>query len=109
MRANSQEHVGRCETATTPAAQCRCRCGGRCHGRRLVAQGAGREAFEALPADDPHHLQTAAERSAAARAKREGKHRARLDRNRRAHIEDVRLRNPRHAEELEARWFGAAT
>lgn len=108
MRANSQEHVERCETATTPATQCRCRCGGLCHGRRLVAQGAGREAFEQLPADDPHHLQTAAERRAAGREKREGKRRVRVDRDRRAFIEEVRRRNPGHAEELEARWFAPA-
>lgn len=108
MKAAGEEHVQACEGATTPPSQCRCRCGGRCHGRRLVAQGAGREAFEALPADDPHHLQTAAERRALEREKREGKRRARLDRDRRAHVENVRRRNPRHAAELEARWFGAA-
>ena len=108
MRGQRREHVERCEAATTPASQCRCRCGGRCHGRLLVAQGAGREAFEQLPADDPHHLQTSAERRTAAREKRAGERRTRLDRDRRAHIEDVRRRNPRHARELEARWFGAA-
>lgn len=108
MRANSQEHVERCETATSPASQCRCRCGGLCHGRRLVAQGAGREAFEALPADDPHHLQTPAERRAEGKGARERKRLEKLARDRRAHIEDVRRRNPRHAAELEARWFAAA-
>lgn len=108
MRAVSQEHVSACETATSPASQCRCRCGGRCHGRRLVAPGAGREAFEALPAADPHHLQTAAERGAAAREKRERESIEKLNRGRRAHIEDVRRRNPRHAAELEARWFAPA-
>lgn len=108
MRANSQEHVGRCETATTPSSQCRCRCGGRCHGRRLVADGAGREAYEALPTSDPHHLQTPAERREAARTTRERKRVAKLARDRRAHIEDVRRRNPRHAAELEERWFAAA-
>lgn len=106
MRAAGEEHVTRCEGATTPPARCRCRCGGRCHGRRLVAQGAGREAFEQLPADDEHHLQTDAERREAARAKREAKRIEQLNRGRRAHIEDVRQRNPLHAAELEARWFG---
>lgn len=103
MRANNQEHVERCETATTPATQCRCRCKGLCHGRRLITQGAGREAFEALPADDPHHILTAAERSAAAREKRERERVEKLARGRRAHIEDVRRRNTQHAAELEAR------
>lgn len=108
MKAAGEEHVTRCEGASSPPARCRCRCGGRCHGRRLVAQGAGREAFEQLPADDPHHLQTVVERRTAERQKREGKRRARLDRDRRAHIEDVRRRNPSHAEELEQRWFASA-
>lgn len=108
MRANSQEHVGRCETATTPAAQCRCRCGGRCHGRRLVAQGAGREAFEALPAADPHHLQTPTELSAAAREKRERNHSDKLTRGRHAFIEEVRQRDPERAAIFEERWFTAA-
>lgn len=106
MRAASQEHVTRCEGATTPPSQCACRCGGRCHGRRLIAQGAGRVSYEALPADDPHHLQTADERRRAAGRKRERTRTAKLDRDRRAHIEDVRTRNPSHAEELERRWFG---
>lgn len=108
MRGLSQEHVERCETATTPATQCRCRCSGRCHGRRLVAQSAGREAFEALPAADLHHLQTSVERRAAARQTREQKRAEQLTRDRRAHIEDVRRRNPRQAEELEKRWFASA-
>lgn len=108
MRANSREHVERCETATTPVSQCRCRCSGRCHGRRMVAQGAGREAFEALPAADPHHLQTSAERRAGEKQARERKRLERLSRDRRAHIEDVRRRNPQHAAEFEARWFAAA-
>lgn len=106
MKANSQEHVERCERATTPASQCRCRCGGQCHGRRLLADGAGREAFEALPADDPHHLQTAVERRAARSAKRELERIEKLNRGRRTLIEDVRRRSPKHAGELEARWFG---
>lgn len=108
MRANNQEHVERCETASSPASQCRCRCGGRCHGRRLVADGAGREAFEALPATDPHHLQTGAERGAAARETRERARAEKLNRGRRDLIEDVRRRNPQHAAELEARWFASA-
>lgn len=108
MRANNQEHVERCETATTPASQCRCRCGGRCHGRRLVAQGAGREAFEALPAEDPHHLQTAAELNVAAREKRERDQSDKLAKGRRAFIEEVRRRDPERAAAFEARWFVAA-
>lgn len=109
MRAQSQEHVERCEAATTPATQCRCRCGGRCHGRRLVAGGAGREAFEALPAGDPHRLQTATERAAvrseASLTKRMRTRAEKLARDRRALVEEVRLRSPGHAAILEARWF----
>jgi hypothetical protein len=108
MRRSSEEHVTRCETATTPASRCGCRCGGRCHGRRLVAQSAGREAYEALPSTDPHHLQTADERRTAALEKRKRIQVEKLSRSRRAHIEDVRKRNPSHAAELEERWFGAA-
>lgn len=107
MKAAGEEHVTRCEGATTPPSRCRCRCGGRCHGRRLVAGGARREAFEELPADDPHHLQTSAERRAEGKGERERKRLERLARERRAHIEDVRRRNPRHAADLEARWFAA--
>ena len=102
MRAQSQEHVERCETATTPASQCRCRCNGRCHGRRLVADGAGRLAFESLPEGDPHRLQTVAE---AARTRRERSREEKLMCGRRALIESVRRRSPEHAAILEARWF----
>lgn len=109
MKAAGEEHVTRCEGATTPPARCRCRCSGRCHGRRLVAEGAGREAYEALPTADPHHLQSAAERRTAAREKRAGERRARLDGDRRAHIESVRRRSPEHAAELEARWFSGVS
>ena len=108
MRANNQEHIERCETATTPASQCRCRCGGRCHGRRLVAQGAGREAFEALAAEDPHHLQSPAELRAAARVKHERDQSEKLARGRRAFIEEVRQRDPERAAAFEARWFAGA-
>ena len=108
MKASSSEHVTRCEGATTPPSQCRCRCKGLCHGRRLVAQGAGREAYEALAATDPHHLQTAGERRSAALEKRDSIRIEKLERGRRALIEDVRRRNPRRAAELEERWFGAS-
>jgi len=112
MKAQSGEHVGRCKSATTPRSQCRCRCGGKCHGRKLDAQGAGRAYFEALPQDDPHHLQTEAERRAARRSdgqqRRELRRREKLNRGRRGFIEDVRRRNPERAAELEAQWFGAA-
>lgn len=112
MRAQSREHVGRCESATTPASECRCRCGGKCHGRNLNAQGIGREYFEWLPAGDPHHLRTAAERRSTRRTderrRRQLKRRSRLDGDRRRHIEHVRGRNPEMAAELEQRWFGVA-
>ncbi len=113
MKANSQEHVERCETATTPANQCRCRCGGACHGRRLVSSGASREAFETLPSSDPHHLQSASEQRAthqsSSRAARLRRRLEKLNRDRRTFIEDVRRRNPSHAAEMEARWFTVST
>lgn len=108
MRANSQEHVSACESATTPASQCWCRCGGRCHGRRLVVDSAGREAFEALPAGDPHRLQTQPERRQALTARRSLKRRERRERERLAHIEKVRSRNPALAAEMEDGWFNRA-
>jgi hypothetical protein len=63
----------------------------------MVSQGAGREAFEALPETDPHHLQSSAERRA-----------DRLTQERRAFIEEVRRESPERAARFEARWFAAA-
>lgn len=108
MKAAGEEHVTRCEGATTPPSRCRCRCKGLCHGRRLVAQGAGREAYEALPVTDPHHLPTSAERRTVRREQRVLGRQVRLERERRAFIEEVRGRNPVRAAALEERWFGPA-
>lgn len=47
--------ASRCEHAKTPAARCRCRCGGKFHGSGRVEEDE-RMAFEALPNDDPHHV-----------------------------------------------------
>ena len=61
MRALSLRQANRCETAKNKV--CRCRCGGALHGAaRDLATGREREFFEELPADDPHHLPTKAER-----------------------------------------------
>jgi hypothetical protein len=57
MKALSLRQANACESATH--ARCRCRCGGVYHGRKL---GVGREFFESLPKDDPHHLETEEER-----------------------------------------------
>jgi hypothetical protein len=46
--------AARCETAFND--KCRCRCGGRFHGARRVLEP-DRAMFEALPEDDPHHVQ----------------------------------------------------
>lgn len=52
MRPLTTAQADRCENAQSPPNRCRCRCGGRCHGRALVSGG---ELLAALPADDPHH------------------------------------------------------
>lgn len=113
MRAQSQEHVERCERATTPASACRCRCNGACHGRRLVDSGAGREAFEQLPDGDPHRLETEAERrrsrADASRTNRRARRRENLERERLAFIEGVRRRNPELASVFEAGWSTSQT
>lgn len=66
MRALSLRQASRCETAKTP--HCKCRCHGALHGiNRAEKQTAdGRTGdpldqgfFEALPADDPHHIDDA--------------------------------------------------
>lgn len=58
MRALSYRQASRCETAKNK--RCRCRCGGALHGASRLAPS--REAFEALPQDDPHHVPTEPER-----------------------------------------------
>lgn len=61
MKALSLKQAARCETAKTP--KCKCRCHGALHGsRRNLAEWDGpvdQQFFEALPADDPHHIDDA--------------------------------------------------
>jgi hypothetical protein len=59
MRALSWRQASRCESAR--GGKCRCRCGGLLHGSKRIEQPE-REFFEALPAEDPHHLPDAEER-----------------------------------------------
>jgi len=63
MKSLTEKQAKRCEEAKTP--RCRCRCHGRYHGasrqrdieiERDITQPLTREFFEALPADDPHHI-----------------------------------------------------
>jgi hypothetical protein len=58
MRALSYRQASVCETAKHK--RCRCRCGGQMHGASRLTPS--REAFEALPADDPHHVPNEGER-----------------------------------------------
>ena len=51
MRALSLRQALNCETATTPATRCRCRCGGALH-------GANRQAHYMLAEGDPHNYRT---------------------------------------------------
>ena len=66
MRALSLRQARNCENAKHP--RCKCRCHGVLHGasRSQVMTEAqpSRAWFEALPADDPHHLPTKEERRA---------------------------------------------
>lgn len=69
MRALSKRQAMNCEQAITPV--CKCRCGGALHGAKRGGLSQSGEPinygfFEALPADDPHHLMTDQERKAAA-------------------------------------------
>jgi len=54
---------------------CRCRCGGRLHGAKR-AQGDDQNFFEALPAEDPHHVPDAVERKQRRRMRRADRKRA---------------------------------
>lgn len=82
--------------------------GGACHVRRLADSGAGRKAFERLPASGPHHLVISANRATKACATRLRLRAEQLRRDRRAFVEQMRTRNPAHADTLEARWFALA-
>ena len=68
LRALSLRQAQTCEEARSP--RCRCRCHGSLHGGHAAADPDGdspvydRAFFEALPADDPHHLPTEVERKA---------------------------------------------
>lgn len=74
-RSLSYAQAARCETAREPV--CKCRCGGALHGRGRAAPDVPTvEYFEGLPAEDPHHLTSAAERAARQKRTRE---RARLE------------------------------
>lgn len=67
MRALSLAQAHRCETAQHTV--CRCRCAGALHGaaREQLSVYTGRDFYEALPKDDPHHLPDPAEKRQKAR------------------------------------------
>ena len=54
MRSLSERQAKQCENAKTP--RCRCRCGGAFHGKGRLRMDAPRTDYEALDADDPHHV-----------------------------------------------------
>lgn len=63
MRRQSFRAAMRCETARNPT--CRCRCGGKLHGATRSGKWPEEpdpQFFESLPADDPHHVASAAEK-----------------------------------------------
>lgn len=69
MKALSVSQANRCENAEHP--NCRCRCGGAFHGgKRVNAADGGRQVFEELPEDDPHHLPTKEEKKRRAEKRR---------------------------------------
>ncbi len=66
MRALTFSQARRCEQAL--AGRCKCRCRGALHGARRVDPEAQPQAYEQLPADDPHHVVSEEERRQAAEA-----------------------------------------
>jgi hypothetical protein len=71
MRALSLAQASRCETAKNPV--CHCRCHGALHGKKRAGEATDavdREFFEALPADDPHHVRSGEEKKRRARIRR---------------------------------------
>jgi hypothetical protein len=73
MRALSLRAAQACEYALNKS--CKCRCGGKLHGARRIERVYDelptRDDFQALPADDPHHLPTDEEIAKARAATRE--------------------------------------
>lgn len=51
MKALSLKQADKCEYAREPV--CKCRCGGSMHGAK---RGTGKDFFDLLPLDDPHHI-----------------------------------------------------
>ena len=68
MRALSWRQADRCETAK--GGKCRCRCGGKLHGKKRAPEP-DRAFFEQLPEDDAHHIRSAAEKKLRAKIRRE--------------------------------------
>ena len=64
-RALSLAEARECENAQGPV--CKCRCGGALHGSKRIRDDAPIEEFQALPADDAHHLPTKDEQRKRAR------------------------------------------
>ncbi len=54
MKSLSFSQAARYENAKHP--RCECRCRGALHGRARLPQDSPREAFEALPDEDPHRV-----------------------------------------------------
>lgn len=79
-RSLSHAEVVQCERATRPT--CDCRCGGALHGANRAPAGDARPFFEGLPIDDPHHLQSEAEKRAGKSTRRQRRRQEQRERER---------------------------
>jgi hypothetical protein len=71
-RAQNFHVASTCETASSSASSCQCRCNGALHGALRVTSGNPSD-YEALPAGDPHHIPTPVELKAERKLKRRGR------------------------------------
>lgn len=97
-RSLSHSEIVQCERAAKP--HCDCRCGGALHGANRAPSGAGRDFFESLPLEDPHHLQTRAEKRGAAKSRRQQRRQEKFERER----ADFLVEKARRRAEREAAW-----
>jgi hypothetical protein len=75
MKELSLRQAQRCEEAREPV--CKCRCGGRLHGAKR--NGGSASFFGELPEDDPHHVDTPAQKREKRNAKKRAETEARFE------------------------------